>query len=35
MSADPERWRRAGIKRAKEFSWRKAARATIAVYESM
>ena len=35
MSADPERWRRAGIKRAKEFSWRKAARATIAAYESV
>jgi glycosyltransferase involved in cell wall biosynthesis len=35
MSADPERWRRAGIKRAKEFSWRKAARATIAAYESL
>jgi hypothetical protein len=35
MSAEPERWRRAGLKRAKEFSWRKAARATIAVYESL
>jgi len=35
MSADSERWRRAGIKRAKEFSWRKAARATIAAYESL
>lgn len=35
MSADPERWRQAGIKRAKEFSWRKAARATIAAYESV
>jgi glycosyltransferase involved in cell wall biosynthesis len=35
MSAEPERWRRAGLKRAKEFSWRNAARATIAVYESV
>jgi glycosyltransferase involved in cell wall biosynthesis len=35
MSADPERWRRAGLERAKSFSWRKAARQTIAVYESL
>jgi glycosyltransferase involved in cell wall biosynthesis len=35
MSADPERWRRAGLERAKSFSWRKAARQTIAVYESV
>lgn len=35
MSAEPERWRRAGLKRAKEFSWRKAAGATIAAYESL
>jgi len=35
MSAEPERWRQAGLKRAKEFSWRKAARATIAAYESL
>ena len=35
MSGDPEQWRRAGLKRAKEFSWRKAARATIAAYESL
>lgn len=35
MSADPERWRRAGLERAKRFSWRKAARETIKVYESL
>ena len=35
MSAEPERWRRAGLERAGEFSWRKAARETIAVYESV
>jgi glycosyltransferase involved in cell wall biosynthesis len=35
MSAEPERWRKAGLKRAKEFSWRQAARATIAAYESL
>ena len=35
MSGEPERWRRAGLERAKAFSWRKAARQTIAVYESL
>jgi glycosyltransferase involved in cell wall biosynthesis len=35
MSMEPERWRNAGLIRAKEFSWRKAARATIAAYESL
>jgi glycosyltransferase involved in cell wall biosynthesis len=35
MSAEPERWRRAGLERAREFSWRKAARETIAIYESV
>ena len=30
-----ERWRRAGLERAKEFSWRKTARATIAAYEAL
>ena len=35
MSAEPERWRRLGLDRAKSFSWRKAAQATIAAYESL
>jgi glycosyltransferase involved in cell wall biosynthesis len=35
MSAEPERWRRLGLERAKSFSWRKAARETIKVYESL
>jgi len=35
MSGEPERWRRAGLERAKAFSWRKAARQTIRVYESV
>jgi glycosyltransferase involved in cell wall biosynthesis len=35
MSGDPERWRRLGLERVKSFSWRKAARETIAVYESL
>jgi glycosyltransferase involved in cell wall biosynthesis len=34
MSADPEPWRRAGLERAGAFSWRKAARQTIAAYEA-
>jgi glycosyltransferase involved in cell wall biosynthesis len=33
LSADPERARRAGLERAKTFSWRKTARRTIAAYE--
>jgi glycosyltransferase involved in cell wall biosynthesis len=35
LSADPERARRAGLERAKAFSWRKTARETIAAYESV
>lgn len=35
MIAEPDRWRRAGLARAKAFSWRKAARETIAAYESL
>jgi glycosyltransferase involved in cell wall biosynthesis len=35
MIGDRERWGQAGLKRAKAFSWRKAARQTIAVYESL
>jgi glycosyltransferase involved in cell wall biosynthesis len=35
MSGDPERWRRLGLERVKSFSWRKAARETIGVYESL
>lgn len=35
MTAEPERWRRAGLERAREFSWRKTARQTIAAYESL
>jgi glycosyltransferase involved in cell wall biosynthesis len=35
MSAEPARWRRRGLERAKAFSWRKTARATIAAYESL
>jgi glycosyltransferase involved in cell wall biosynthesis len=35
MIAEPDRWRRAGLERAKEFSWRKSARQTIAAYESV
>jgi glycosyltransferase involved in cell wall biosynthesis len=35
LSADPEPARRAGLERAKAFSWRKAARETIAAYESV
>lgn len=30
----PERWRRAGLERARQFSWEKAARDTIAAYRS-
>jgi glycosyltransferase involved in cell wall biosynthesis len=35
LAADPEAARRAGLQRAKAFSWRKAARETIAAYESV
>ena len=35
MTLEPQRWRRAGLERAKGFSWRKTARQTIAAYESV
>lgn len=35
MSASPDRWRQAGLGRAKTFSWRKAARETIDAYEAV
>jgi alpha-1,3-rhamnosyl/mannosyltransferase len=35
LSQDPARARRAGFERAKAFGWRKAARQTIAAYESL
>lgn len=35
MAAGPERWRRAGLERAKSFSWLKAARRTIAAYQAV
>jgi glycosyltransferase involved in cell wall biosynthesis len=35
MIGQAERWRRAGLERAKTFSWRKTARQTIAAYESV
>ena len=35
MVAERERWRRAGLQRARKFSWDTAARETIAVYESL
>ena len=35
LIAEPERSRRAGLERAAKFSWRKAARQTIAAYESL
>ncbi len=35
MAAEPDRWRRAGLERAKRFSWSTTARETIAVYESV
>jgi glycosyltransferase involved in cell wall biosynthesis len=35
MAAQPGPWRRLGLQRSKEFSWRKAARLTIAAYESV
>ncbi len=34
MIGEAESWRRAGLERAKSFSWRKTARQTIAAYES-
>jgi len=35
MAAAPDPWRRAGLERAKSFSWRTAAKETIAAYESV
>ena len=35
MAAEPDRWRRAGLVRARSFSWRAAATQTIAGYESV
>jgi glycosyltransferase involved in cell wall biosynthesis len=35
MIGDRERWRGAGLERAKAFSWRKTAKKTIAAYESL
>ncbi|TMB42982.1 MAG: glycosyltransferase family 4 protein, partial [Chloroflexi bacterium] len=35
MAAEPDRWRKAGLRRARSFSWRKTAEQTIAVYESL
>jgi glycosyltransferase involved in cell wall biosynthesis len=35
LAANPDRARRAGLERAKAFSWRKAARQTIAAYEAV
>ena len=35
LAAEPDRWRRAGLERARVFSWRKAARQTIDAYESV
>jgi glycosyltransferase involved in cell wall biosynthesis len=35
LIAEPEKWRRAGLERAKTFTWRKAAQQTIAAYESL
>jgi glycosyltransferase involved in cell wall biosynthesis len=35
MIGEPERWRHAGLERAKAFSWRKAAKQTIAAYQSL
>jgi glycosyltransferase involved in cell wall biosynthesis len=35
LAADPEPWMRAGLERAKSFSWRKAAEQTIKAYEQV
>jgi glycosyltransferase involved in cell wall biosynthesis len=35
MMRDRERWKRAGLKRAKKFSWLQTARDTISAYESL
>ena len=34
MVSEPGRWRQAGLRRAREFSWAKTARETISAYES-
>lgn len=35
MAAAPERWRKAGLERARQFSWSKTARQTIDAYEAV
>ena len=35
MMRDRDRWKRAGLKRAKKFSWEQTARDTISAYESL
>jgi glycosyltransferase involved in cell wall biosynthesis len=35
MAADPDRWSRPGLERAKSFSWRKTAQETIKAYEAV
>jgi len=35
LCAEPDRWRRAGLERAKAFSWRKTAERTISAYETV
>lgn len=35
MAVAPDPWRRAGIERAKSFSWRKAAEQTVSAYEAV
>src|SRR3989441_3529326 len=35
MIREPERWKRAGLQRAKKFSWDSTARETISAYESV
>lgn len=35
MVGERERWSRSGLRRARQFSWDRAARATISVYESL
>jgi glycosyltransferase involved in cell wall biosynthesis len=32
---EPERWKRSGLARARQFSWEKTARATISAYEAV
>lgn len=35
MIGDPDRWRQAGLRRAKQFSWAKTARDVVSAYESV